>query len=62
MGDPYTEALEAALRANRAEIASLRERLDDEAGMKRGYRRLLIEALRRSAHCPLCNPRPYDAN
>lgn len=56
MQDPYTDALEATNRGLQREIARLRADLDDQQGMTRGYRRLLIECLRRSRACPWCNP------
>ena len=61
-GDAYAAALEATIQTQQREIASLRADLDDERGMKRGYRRLLIECLRRSRACPLCNPVTFDSN
>ena len=59
--DPYSAALEATNLGLQREIARLRADLDDERGMKRGYRRLLIECLRRSRACETCNPSPSDA-
>ena len=53
--DPYAAALEATMRGLQREIARLRGEVDDQRGMVRGYRRLFIEALRRSKDCPWCN-------
>lgn len=58
--DPFVAALERQHHNDRAEIQALRVDLNEQRTMTRGYRRLFIEALRRSRDCPTCNPPKTD--